>query len=254
MSADNLPTPVPDDLAEIVDESTQIDTSELTPEDLELAESLVETQLAQAQQELVAGWQHLDLDRCQDALRRLHGWRICLNHIQQATSEGLTFHIDSLVLADCYQALFDEPEVETIVYLTGVQMAPHSVTLNRVISIAHDEQSSSKAAGNPEASFETLRELDQSGHRLLAHCHNHPESDGEQLAPSDEDHEYQQQLEDGEYGALGMIMAQDGHVRLFTNDLEFEVVVHGSNVRQVGEHRLFLEEAARDASGRIEKA
>jgi hypothetical protein len=281
----NLDTPsssdeAPSDLREFMTRVySPLDPDMLDEQSRELALELVAAQHRLAQEALVAGWRQLDLAQCQEAVRRLYGWRICLDQVAapaaastaepagpdeaasatdgadtEAASETQTYHLDSTVLADCYQALFADPDVESILYLTGVESGAASVTLTRPIMLEHEVQSSVKAAGDPDSSFETLRLLDESDHRLLAHCHNHPGTGSDSVQPSTTDREYQQLLEDGGYEALGLIMSEDGYVRLFTNDLDLSVIVHGAGVDRVDDRLLFLTEEARTLGTRLDAA
>jgi len=162
--------------------------------------------------------------------------------------EPFTFRIDSLVLADCYQSIFKTPDVESIVYLTGLQVDDTTVTVNRMIELDHATQSAIKAEGHPDASFERLIQLDQTGHQLLGHCHNHPGAANGMLSPSQVDYDFQGRLEGGGYTTLGLIMSEDGYIRPYTTDLEFEVVVEGAHVEQLDDGLLYLDEEARTAS------
>lgn len=159
--------------------------------------------------------------------------------------ETLVFQIDSLVLAECYHSIFATPEVETIVYLTGMRVDQNMVTINRMVDLDHETQSAVRAAGDPDASFGKLIELDQCGHQLLGHCHNHPGSKNGHLMPSNVDHDFQGRLESGGYTTLGLIMSEDGYVRLYTNELDFEVRVVGNHVEKRDDDLLFLKKEAR---------
>jgi hypothetical protein len=94
--------------------------------------------------------------------------------------------------------------------------------------------------------------LELSGHQLLGHCHNHPGATGAAPTPSDVDRDFQDRLEGGGFTPLGLIMAEDGHVRLFTNDLDFEVEIHGNHIDKRDDDRLYIEADARSASKRLE--
>lgn len=222
--------------------------------DLELVAGFVADKVTAARERFQQHSADANLDGAQDALRDLHGWRVCQRQIQCARRSPLTVHIDTLVLADCYQTLFEDPSIETFVYLTGIRLAPGEVTINRRLRLDHETQSAVRAAGDPTASFATLRALDACGHPLLGHCHNHTHQGADGLQPSSTDRDYQQRLEDGHYEAIGLIMTEDGYVRLFTNDLPTEITTHGNNVKRLDDDRLYLEEQARNASDRLDRA
>lgn len=254
MSTDNIDT-IGEDIQELVEQDFDaMPTEEFHDSDLDLAEQLAQQRYDEARTTLVQAWQELDLEVAERALRNLYGWRVCLQRLRQTRSDTQTVHIDSLVLADCYQSLFVNPDIETIVYLTGIDIGANDTTANRRIHIEHESQSAFEATGHPDASFDTLRELDRSGHRLVAHCHNHPNTQDQAPMPSQDDRDYQDWLEGGGYEAIGLIMSQDGYVRLYTNDLDINVKIHGNHVKRLDESRIRLEEPARNASTRIEDA
>jgi len=217
---------------------------EPTEDNIEFARQLAREQLESAREKLRRAWRDHDLARGQRALVTAHGWRVALQQIREAQSETRTVHIDSLVLSDCYQTLFVDPDIETIVYLTGMELSDRDATVNRRVEMDHEVQTAVKAAGTPEGSFDTLLELEKSGHQLLAHCHNHPGASGAAPKPSDVDRSYQEKLEGGGYDAVGLIMSIDGYVRVFTNDLDVDVTVHGNHVKRLDESKLYLEEPA----------
>lgn len=225
---------------------------QLGDDDIAHAEQLAEDQFMAAREQLQDSWKQLDLQGAKDALADAYGWRAALKRIRDPKPEKPTVHIDSLVLADCYQSLFDNPDIESIVYLTGMELDSHHSTVNRHIEMDHAVQKAVKAAGSPDSSFETLLELENSGHQLLAHCHNHPGKHNAAPKPSEVDRTYQDQLEGGGYEAVGLIMSVDGYVRIYTNDFDVNVKIHGNHVQRLDEKRLYLEEPARNASARLQ--
>lgn len=227
---------------------------EPTEDHIEFARQLAREELENAREKLRTAWQAHNLARGQRALVTAHGWRVALQQIREVQSETRTVHIDSLVLSDCYQTLFVDPDIETIVYLTGMELSEGDATVNRRVEMDHEVQTAVKAAGTPEGSFDTLLEMEKCGHQLLAHCHNHPGANETAPEPSDVDRNYQEKLEGGGYDAVGLIMSIDGYVRVFTNDLDVDVTVHGNHVKRLDESRLYLEEPARNASTRLKDA
>ena len=227
------------------------DASERETSDIALARSLVIEELQTAEDRFWIQWdEHGDLNGSIDALRDWHGWRTTLATLESVNeSERLTFVVDSLVLQDCYRELFAEPDTESIVYLTGLEVEENVRTLNRCLVLDHAVQSIVGAEADPEASFETLLELETSGHHLQAYAHNHPGTGKESTEPSPTDWENQQSLEDCGYDAIGLILTQDGYVRAFSNDPEFTIKVYGNHVQPVrtDRHVFRLEEPIRTA-------
>jgi hypothetical protein len=259
MSQDATPIPIDGDDTELepfVDDAAPTVPEELEADDFETALEAVRERRDRALERLVDRWHRTDLEGSVDALRTLHRWRLCLGALRQARPDAstMTYRIDGLVLSDCYRQLFADPEVETLVYLTGVEVEPGTVTLNRMVPLDLSVQSVAEAKGDPDASAATLQRLELAGHQLLGHCHNHPGATGAAPTPSGVDRDFQDRLEGGGFTPLGLIMAEDGHVRLFTNDLDFEIEVHGSHIERRDDDRLYLDEDARSASKRLEDA
>jgi hypothetical protein len=242
------------DIEPFVDDAAPAAPTELGAEEFEAAFGAVRERRDRALQELVDRWRETDLEGSIEALRGLHRWRLCLAALRQARPDEstITYRIDALVLSDCYRHLFADPEVETLVYLTGVEVEPGTVTLNRMVPLDLSVQSVAEAKGDPDASAATLQQMELSGHQLLGHCHNHPGTAETAPTPSDVDRDFQNRLEGGGFTPLGLIMSEDGHVRLFTNDLDFEVEVFGTHVDKLDDDRLYLEKDARSASKRLE--
>lgn len=245
-----LPAPLPDEAPPLELFETP-ELPEIDRHDVELTADHVTDQQTAAIERFQQLWRRSKFEQAQAALRELRAWRVCQRLIDRASENTLTVHLDSLVLADCYQTLFADPSTETVVYLTGMELMPGEVTINRRLRLDHDTQSAIRAAGDPGASFQTLRALDESGHQFLGHCHNHTHSGEEGLHPSDVDRDYQHRLEAGPYTAIGLIMSADGYVRLFTNDLPVNIIIHGTHVERLSETRLYLEKQARNASSRL---
>lgn len=162
---------------------------------------------------------------------------------------AVTFQVDSLLLADLHRELFAEPGVESFVYLTGQEVGPGRFTLNRCVPIEHEAQSATGAAGDPLSAIETLTELDEAGHRLLGHAHNHPGTGVAGVEPSGTDLAYQRELEEGGYTAVGLVLSEDGYVRFFTDGLAVEVAVYGAHINRLESHEFtfHIEETARTA-------
>lgn len=225
-------------------------------EDVVLAQDLVAQELQQAETAFTEAWEEdADLPESLTALIRWHGWRTAAACLETVRSSRVpTFHVDTLTVSDCYQQLFADPTTESIVYLTGITPAADVRLLNRCIPFAHAEQSATRAVGDPEASFDVLRELDRNGFQLLGYVHNHPGTGIGHTRPSNDDRAYQAWLEAAGYDAIGLILTEDGYVRAFSNDLTFTIEIHGNHVQRKDEHLFQLEEEARTASSRLTDA
>lgn len=197
-----------------------------------IARDLITEQLDQAEATFTEAWETQgDLARSIAALKRQHGWRTALACLgDQASPERVRFHVDGLALADCYAELFAEPETESIVYLTGMILDGNVRTVNRCLPFTQAEQSTVRAVGDPDASFDVLQELDRTGHYLIAHAHNQPGTGVESTTPSSVDRDFQGRLEVAGYETIGLIFTQDGWVRAFSNEVSFEIAVQGTQI------------------------
>lgn len=224
--------------------------------DILLAQDLVAQELQHAEAAFTKAWdENADLSQSLTALIRWHGWRTAATCLETVRSSSRpTFHIDTLTLADCYQHLFADPTTESIVYLTGISPVSNVWLLNRCIPFAHAEQSATRAVGDPDASFDVLRELDRNGFQLLGYVHNHPGTGADHTRPSTDDQAYQAWLEAAGYDAIGLILTKDGYVRAFSNDLTFNIEIHGNHVERKNKHLFQLEKDARTASSRLADA
>lgn len=228
--------PVP---AETVDTGEDDDMGVPEPvgdDDIGLARELVVEQLEQAESRFDVAWEmEGSLQGSVEALTERHGWRTALTAVENYGSERsdpdrLEFRVDSRTIREAYEAVFREPDVESIVYLSGLALDDGVRTINRVLEFEHEEQSAVKAVGDPESQFAALDELEQTGHQLLGHLHNHPGSGVAGTQPSATDLEYQRDLEALGYDAIGFIVTQDGWLRAFSSEREFEVAVHGEGI------------------------
>ncbi|MDS0476810.1 Mov34/MPN/PAD-1 family protein [Natrinema sp. 1APR25-10V2] len=213
------------------------------------ARRLIAAELETAEDAFTTRWENeADLPGSIDALKRWHAWRTALACLEQAETPGVTFHVDGVVLADCYTAVCTAPDTETLTYLTGLTIEPTVRTLNRCLRVDHIEQSRGGAAADPDDSFAVLQELDATGRRLMAYCHNHPGRGAAATAPSSTDRRCQHRLEAAGYDVIGIIMTRDGYVRCFSNDLDFTVNLHGNHVQEIRPHLFRLDEPVRTGS------
>jgi len=231
---------------------------EFAPSEIDRARDVVTREQERAEARFEEQWYDAwNREASHEALDEWHDWRTAEALLDTAdTSTVPTFYVDSLLLADCYQELFRQSTVESFVYLTGQQVGAQQWTLNRCIPISHAVQSAGGAEGDPDSAVDTLVELDAVDHQLLGHAHNHPGTGVRSVKPSDTDLTYQQELEDGDYTAVGLVMTRDGFARFFTDTLEVAIEVYGDHVTPIDNHEntFQLDEAARTAPQRLASA
>jgi hypothetical protein len=222
---------------------------ESQPEGYELARSLIEQELDRAEYEFDARWHHGHLDRSSELLRERHGWRTALACVEETVEAGgpMMVWIDGIALTACFEELFANPAVETIVFLTGLDTGPWTQTVNRCIEVDHTAQSKMAAVGSTDGTFDVMRTLDETGHQLMAYAHNHPGTGPEATVPSETDRAYQRRLEAAGHTAVGLIFSEDGYVRAFANNHEFQISIQGGEKLDDGERLFRVPEPVRDA-------
>lgn len=211
-------------------------------DDIGLARELVVNQLQDAEDRFDVAWEtEGDLQGSVDALTERHGWRTALTALENYESERsdpdrLEFRVDSRTLREAYDAVFAEPDVESIVYLSGLALADGVRTINRVLEFEHAEQSAVKAVGDSESQFAALDRLEATGHQLLGTFHNHPGTGVAGTQPSATDLSYQADLEALGYDAVGFIVTEDGWLRAYSENQPFAVEVHGAGITTHDRH------------------
>lgn len=206
-------------------------------DDIGLARRLVVDQLRAAENRFNVAWEtDGDLHGSVAALTERHGWRTALAALERlersdrADPERLDVQVDSRTIREAYDAVFREPEVESVVYLSGLAVADGVRTINRVLEFEQAEQTMVTAVADRDAQFAALDELEETGHQLLGHLHNHPGRGVGGTKPSDDDFAYQQDLEALGYDAIGLVVTHDGYLRAYSADRAFEITVHGDGI------------------------
>lgn len=144
--------------------------------------------------------------------------------------DGLQFCVDSRTIMEAYDAVFAEPEVESILYLSGLALEDGVRTINRVLEFEHEDQSAVRAVADRDSHMAVLDELERTGHQLLGHLHCHPGSGVAGTMLSKTDLSYQRDLEALDYEAIGFVVTSDGFLRAYSADLDFELAVHGEQI------------------------
>lgn len=137
------------------------------------------------------------------------------------------FITDSLFLIECYQKLFSE-KVERELFLTGPNIGRFNVLTKRL----HIEQKGrkNKVEDVPKSTLNQFRKLDKLGMSILGAFHSHPDS--LRPRPSETDLAQFEKYEDHGLRTLGAIFTQNGLIRFFTKDLEFEILIAGEKIRE----------------------
>lgn len=144
----------------------------------------------------------------------------------------LRYRTDSLFLIEAFKCLITAPE-EALRMVSGIVLENNSYILDRLVKV--DYQASVVAAkANVKDLFTKLIELDEKyGHLLLAVFHSHPFNGIAGTCPSGIDRNLQENLETSGFKTIQAVFARDGHIRFFSNKLNFEVEVYGKGVQKI---------------------
>lgn len=152
------------------------------------------------------------------------------------------YQIGSLFLSECHEFLlrssrkagFGE-ESEAVALVSGTRIGAIR-TWDRLIETPVSFSSKVGAAVDAHALSACLRRLDQFGYALCGvihlHLHHGPPR------PSSTDVALSKKLESGGYPVIQAVFSESGHVRFFSDQREFEVMLYGNGVEKL-DHRLF---------------
>jgi hypothetical protein len=144
----------------------------------------------------------------------------------------LRYHVDSLFLMEAFKCLVATPE-EVLRMVTGVALENDLFVLDRLLDVKY-EASIVGAKADVKDSFIKLIELDEKfGHKLLSIFHSHPFVGINGTSPSGIDRNLQENLEKSGYRVVQAIFARDGHIRFFSNKLNFEIESYGKGVEKI---------------------
>lgn len=174
-------------------------------------------------------------DRLRDHYRDLRLMTACaaaLREARQALSTVIQprYVVSSLFLRNCFQELTAEPE-EHFVFVTGCELNSTYVLAQR-LEFAHHRRTVLGVTGELADTHRVLIELEQAGHRLLAHFHSHPGHGPDAIRPSGIDESFQRRLERAGYPVVSAIFGRDGYVRFWRLDGKVDVQVFGAGVER----------------------
>jgi proteasome lid subunit RPN8/RPN11 len=156
----------------------------------------------------------------------------------QASGPASTYVVSSWFLASCAETLLADPQGhERLHFVTGVRVGTHR-TLDRMVPVPIESQSSIHAAADQTGAQQALLELDAWGHTVHGLFHSHPGQGREATRPSSTDLATHERYERGGYPLIGAIVVRDGFVRFFSHHSDFTITIFGEGVTQI-DTRLF---------------
>ena len=126
-------------------------------------------------------------------------------------------------------------EAESVALISGTKLGAIR-TWDRLVRTPVSYRSKVGAVIDSSGLGKDLRRLDAYGHALygVSHLHLHhgpPRPSSTDIALSDK-------LEKGGYPAIQAVFSQSGHIRFFSSNREFEVMIYGNGIEKL-DHRLF---------------
>jgi hypothetical protein len=142
----------------------------------------------------------------------------------------------TLFLKDCAAYLVGDPHGrERLVLITGSRRGSVR-TLERMVEVAHSEQSTTCAVADPLDLQRKLITIDLAGHSLHGLFHSHPGQGRGATRPSGTDLGTHQQHEQGGYPLVGGIFERSGYCRFFSHNRPFTITIYGTGVEAYEEH------------------
>jgi len=167
----------------------------------------------------------------------------CLSLLNRKTSDPTRprFVVSSMFLEQCFRDLTADAN-EQFFFITGAEVDGVGV-LDQKVEFMHQKRTMLGVTGNMSATHKLLIRLEQFGHRLLGHFHSHPGVGLSATQPSGTDESFQRRLETAGYPTVAAIFSRDGYVRFFRLMDDFELVVHGDGIEDLGHHAYRLTSA-----------
>lgn len=150
------------------------------------------------------------------------------------------YTVSSFFLNDCHSFLFKENnKKESMLLVTGIKY--HKLfTLEKIISVDFEIQSSSFIKGDIFSNMKQLLYLEKFGYKLHAWFHSHISNGKSSILPSTVDVRQQEDFESGKYPTIGAIFSKDRYVRFFSVDKKFKIVVYGKGVDVIDENTFYI--------------
>ncbi len=145
-----------------------------------------------------------------------------------------TFVISSELIYDAFHRL-SKIRTESILYASGSRF-DELVTIERLIPLHLDASELGYASANFDNSTQVLIRLEEFGSVLSAYFHMHPGKGANSNMPSGIDMANQERLERGGFLTIGGIFSRDGHLRFFSDKLQYGIQVIGKDVEHVGQN------------------
>ena len=214
---------------------------------LEPQKAKVEKEEARIIQQVLDALKDFDREKARDVFQLVLEW----NTLHKTITSLLSVLIDNGVPVYVVSAWFLEDTLahvtprkdEAAVYITGPVVGGVRV-LSRICGFELAEQSITYARGDTKACLDALIEINEHGNALHAMAHSHPGSGKSATRQSPTDIRYLTSIQRAGANVIGLIFTRDGHVRFFTVEKPFKVIVLGEGVTQLEENVYKIEKNA----------
>jgi hypothetical protein len=193
---------------------------------------------AETMQSLKAALRNGNFEAAQDYFELSTAWHRLHRFVEQCkdSSEGekLTLVVTAWFLRDLIQHLITT-EDEDITYVTGERIG-NVKTLSRICPLRLRKHSLVYAEADVGSCSDVELQIIEQGNAVHAMAHSHPGMGAQATQPSGIDRRYLGKIQHNGSEVIGVIVTRDGHVRFFTVEKPFRVIVQGSGVTKLEEY------------------
>lgn len=151
--------------------------------------------------------------------------------LSRPKSQNRRFLISSLFLRECYKELTADSK-EQLLFISGPE-TENAFILDQKCTFDHLSRTAVGVEGDMKSTHRLLCDLEESGHKLLAHFHSHPGKGISATLPSSIDLSFQERLQRGGYPTVAAIFSRDGFVRFFRLNEQVAIEIYGKGVEKV---------------------
>lgn len=164
-------------------------------------------------------------------IRRVNEFLASMDRIVAENTPGPNewrYIVSSFFLHKSFKKLTADPD-EQFFFVTGSEVEGVYV-LDQWAEFAHHRRSRLGVVADMPSTHNLLIELEQFGHKFLAHFHSHPGRGPGATYPSGTDESFQHRLENAGHVALMGIFSRDGFIRFIRLDRKFDLEIYGEGV------------------------
>lgn len=174
-----------------------------------------------------------DLESLSELSKSFDAFASNFNYSLKSQEPMLKYKVSSIFLKECSDYLVSSSN-EVMHLVTGIELEQRFYLMDRLEKIKF-QASPVGAKADINELMKKLVEMDEDyGHLLLGVFHSHPFQGISGTIPSGIDRNLQESLEKSGYHCVQAVFSRDGHIRFFSNKLNFEIEIYGKGVEKVG--------------------